>query len=237
MENATYLALSRQMALQTDMDTIANNIANISTPGYRATGTMFHEQIMRLQNGADSLSFTSDEGQYFDTRPGSIKSTQNPLDIALAGPGFIAVENTGGQTVYTRAGNLQIGTDQTLQTSTGYKLDGGITIPATSEYIKISETGGVFNQDGQIGQIKIVEFRNTQNMKPIGDNLYTSTEAEIQAQNTRIKQGHLEGSNVQPVVEITRMIETSRSFQTTQNLLQSENERLRSSIRKLTEQG
>jgi flagellar basal-body rod protein FlgF len=245
MENSIYLGLSRQVTLRNNMDIIANNVANMNTPGYRAQNLMFEEYLSKHSRtgdvGADDpLSFVYDRGQYQTTAPGSLKTTGNPLDVSVIGPGFIGVQGPGGQTAYTRAGNFQMSADGTLLTAAGYPVAGeggsGITIPAGSTEIKIDNTGVISNQDGQIGKIMLVEFENVQQLEPLGDNLYTTTGAMTPARESQIRQGQLEGSNVVPVLEMTRMIDTLRSYQSVQNVLQTENERLRTAIQKLTRQ-
>lgn len=238
MENAIYLGLSRQVALDTNMQIIANNVANMNTTGYRAQNLVFQEFISDPRGGDDELSFVYDERQYENTTPGAIKFTSNPLDVALNGPGFIGIQAPGGEVQYTRDGSFQISANGTLVTGAGFPVaDGGgaeITIPEGSSDISIDENGFVSNQDGQLGQIMVVEFENTQTLEAQGNNLYRTDAAAQEANNTIVQQGALEGSNVQGVVEVTRMVETLRSFQSVQQVLQSENERLRTAIQRLT---
>lgn len=240
MENSIYLGLSKQMALHTDMNIIANNVANMNTPGYRAQNLVFAEFIADPRGGDDPLSFVYNERQYQNTTPGTVAFTGNPLDIALQGPGFIGVQAPGGGIAYSRAGNFHIAGDGTLLTAAGHPVadSGGasIAIPQGSTDIAIDEKGFVSNQDGQIGQIMIAEFDNLQALDPMGDNLYSTDAAPLPADNTRVKQGMLEGSNVNPVLEMTRMIDTLRSYQSVQRLMQNENERLRTAVQRLTRQ-
>lgn len=241
MENSIYLGLSRQIVLRDNMDIIANNIANMNTSGYRAQSLLFEEYLEKNRKDFDPMSFVSDRGQYDDTSPGSMSTTGNPLDIALAGPGFIGVLGPGGTLAYSRAGNMQMDAAGTLLTAAGFPVStaggGTITVPQGSTEIRIDEGGIVSNQDGPVGQIMLAEFENLQELYPIGDTLYRTDAAPLPPENTRVRQGHLEGSNVKPVIEMTRMIETLRSYQSMQNLLQTENDRLRGAIQKLTRQG
>ncbi len=239
MENSIYLGLSRQMALKTNMDIIANNVANMNTTGYRAQNLLFDEYISDPKGADDPLSFVIDQGQYQMTQPGSVSYTENPLDIALSGPGFMGVQGPGGEIMYSRAGNLKLDADRALTTAAGFLVSsagggGAIEIPQLATEINIDERGFVSDQNGQIGQIMLVEFENVQELEPIGNNLYKTDGATREAANTLVQQGHLENSNVKPIVEMSRMIETLRAFQTVQNLLQTENERLLGAIEKLT---
>ena len=239
MENSIYLGLSRQMVLQTNMDIISNNVANMSTPGFRGQNLVFEEYIADPRYGDDPLSFVYDESQYQLTDQGPVKATENPLDIYLAGPGFMSVKGPGDETVYTRAGDLQIAPDGTLITASGFPvIDGGggsINVPQSSTEISIDDNGVVSDQNGTLGNIGVVEFENIQDLEPIGNNLYRTDVQAAVAQNTTVKQGMLEGSNIKPVVEMTRMIETLRNFQAVHQLMQTENERLTAAIERLTQ--
>ncbi len=240
MENSIYIGLSRQMVLSRQMDVIANNIANSTTAGFRGQNLAFREFLSKPRGESEALSFVYDSTQYRNTDPGPVEFTGNQMDIMLEGPGFIGVAAPGGLG-YTRAGNFQLSANGQLMTSGGDPVasTGGaaITIPPDSTEIKIDEKGIISNQDGQIGQIMISEFANPQTLKPNGNNVYRTTDAAQPALNTRVKQGQVEGSNVKPVIEMNRMVETLRNFQNVQNILQTENERLRTVIQRLTRQG
>lgn len=238
MENGIYLGLSRQAVLQTNMNIIANNVANVNTAGYRGQNLLFQEYISDPRGADDALSFVYDRGEYQNTQAGPVSFTGNQLDIALDGPGFINIDGPGGETLYTRDGGFQLDANGTLVTHAGYVVSGGITIPPDSTEVKIDENGVVSNEDGQLGQIVISEFENLQELEARGDNLYSPGNANaVEAADTRVKQGMLEGSNVQSVIEMTRMIETLRDFQSIQRTMQGENERLRTAIQRLTRQG
>ena len=239
MENSIYLGLSRQVTLRTNMDIIAQNVANMNTNGYRGQNTLFQEYLSKPRGYDDPLSFVNDEGQYQITAPGPLRQTGAQLDIAVVGDGFIGVQAPSGEIEYTRDGNFSMDPSGILITQAGFPVassgGGNIVIPPDSENIKIDEKGNVFNQDGALGQIGIFEFENIQQLEQKGNNLYAIVGGDAQpATDSRVKQGHLEGSNIKPVVEMTRMIETLREYQSVQNVLQKENERLRSAIQKLT---
>lgn len=242
MENGIYLGLSRQAVLRTNMDIIANNIANVNTSGYRGQNLLFQEYLSDPRGADDALSFVIDEGHYQATTPGSLKFTGNQLDIALEGPGFIGVQSPEGEVAYTRDGGFEINAEGFLVTHAGHPVadTGGasITIPAGSSEIKIDERGVVSNQDGQLGQINLSEFDNIQQLEARGDNLYHIVGGNaVPATQTRVQQGQIEGSNVNAVIETTRMIETLRQFQSIQQVMQGENQRLRTAIQRLTGQG
>ncbi len=238
MENSIYLALSKQMVLRTNMDVVSNNIANMNTSGFRGQNPVFEEFLSDPRGSDDALSFVYDYGQYQMTDPGSFEQTGNPLHVALNGDGYMSVEMPGGQVGYTRDGNFQKRSDGTLVTSAGYAVigqGGPITIPNDATEIRIDQKGIISDQNGPVGQLGIVEFENVQDLEAVGNNLYTTQGATRPSENTTVEQGFIEGSNVKPVVEMTNMIKILREFQSTQNVLKTEHERLRSAIQKLTQ--
>ena len=240
MENSLYIGLSKQMVLRNHMDLISNNIANMNTTGYRSQHLLFEEAISDPRGSDDALSYVLDKGQYHDTTPGSMEYTGNQLDIAVEGKGYFGVRGPGGNVMYSRSGDMQMDATGTLTNSNGRPIatigGGNIIIPQGSTEIKIDENGMVSNQNGQLGQIMLVEFENEQELKPVGYNLYSSENEGTPAQESRIKQGMLERSNVSPVAEMTNMIDTLRTYQSLQNAMRTENDRLRSAIQTLTGQ-
>jgi len=237
MENSIYIALSRQKVLKTNMDIVANNIANMNTTGFRGQTPLFEEYITDPTYNKDPMSFVLDYAQFQNTAAGSHEQTGNPLDVALNGPGFMAIEAHNGDTVYTRDGNFQLSADGTLTTMAGLRVlgsGGSINIPAGSTEINIDEKGIISNQNGTLGQLQIVEFENLQSLKPQGDNTYRTDGGKKEPSNTNVQQGFIEGSNVNPIMETNRMISILRDYQRVQRLLEGEHERLRSAIQKLS---
>ncbi len=236
MENSVYVGLSKQVVLRENMDIIAQNVANVNTPGYRAQNMIFSEYIQDPRYMKEDVAMVLDYGQYQMTDPGSLKQTDNPLDIALVGNGFLGITTPSG-VQYTRAGNLTMDAEGILRNARGMPVadDGGgeITIPRGAKEISIDKKGVVSTDQGQIAQLMIVEFENYQNVNPTGNGLYKAEEDPIPAEKTVVLQGKLEGSNVQAVVEMTRMIDVLREYQAVQNMMQSEHERLRSSTQRL----
>lgn len=241
MENAVYTGLSRAIALQRDMDTLANNIANMNTPGFRAQYMMYTEEIEKQKGMSDPLSMVLDYGQWMSNKPGSMQLTENPTDAALQGPGFFGIQGPGGETMYTRSGNFAVNVKGDLVSAEGNPIlnDGGapIVIPADTTEIHIAEDGTISNQDGQIARLMVKEFDNINDLDPVGDNMYKTTAEAKNATKTRVMQGLLEGSNVNPVLEMTHMIDVHRAYQNVQRMLQSENERQRTMIQRLTRGG
>jgi len=240
MSNSIYIGLSRQMALRSVMDTTANNVANMNTSGFRREEPVFVEELSRIGNG-QSASFVKNGGTYKPDVSGSMRSTGSPTNAAIAGSGFFGVQSPAGGQAYTRSGDFQRAPDGTLLTSSGAKVSsqggGSINIPADSVEISIDENGVIANQNGAIAQLMVVEFQNPGVLMPLGGGLYASNENPTPAKNSRVMGGMVENSNVEPIGEMTGMVDTMQSYQGIQKLLESENERLRSVIQKLTRQG
>jgi flagellar basal-body rod protein FlgF len=240
MENTIYVALSRQMALRSHMDIIANNVANMNTSGYRSQNMVFTEFVEKAEREdatKDDLSFVLDYGHYQNTAPGPLKQTGHDLNAAIQGPGYFGVQTPDG-VMYTRNGDFQINANGELSTGSGYLIadDGGgtLTIPRDASNIYISEDGAISTDEGEIGRLMVAEFENEQLLEAMGNGLYKSEAPAIEASNSTVKQGMLEGSNVNPVLEMTRMIDVLRSYQSTQNMLNGEHDRQRTMIRQLT---
>lgn len=237
MENSLYIGLSGQLALDEKMSIIANNVANLGTPGFRAQNMVFSEYLTQPRGMKESMSMVLDYGQYEVTDPGPVKLTGNPLDVALIGPGFMGVATPAG-VQYTRAGNMSMTPDGVLVNARGVPMasagGGTITIPASAKNVYIDQKGNVSTDDGQVGQLMVVEFTDLQKISPAGNGLYTTTEAPIPSEKTTVIQGKLEGSNVQAVVEMTRMIDVSREYQAVQRMMQTEHERMRTAIQRLS---
>lgn len=239
MDNALYVGLSQQMVLERQMDMVANNIANLNTTAYRAARPVFQEYVMNA-GPQQPVSFVLDFGVARDNRPGVMTPTDNPFDLALSGKGFMSVQTPDGIR-YTRNGHFTLDADGRLVTREGYPLldDGGGEITVNDPTLGIpvvSADGTVAQGDTQIGKVGLFSFDNEQGLKTAGESLFeapagvTANPADTE---TRVVQGMLEASNVQPVVEITRMIELQRRYQTMQNLLSEDHDLQRTAIQRL----
>lgn len=236
MENSLYVGLSSQVALEEKMNLIANNVANINTPGYRGQNALFKEFISNPPRMKEDVSLVYDYGQYQVTDPGPIKITGNPLDVALVGPGFIGVQTPNG-VQYTRAGNFSLNANGEVVTASGYKVadqgGGAVVIPADARVVNIDSSGVVSTEKGPISSIMVAEFNNYQALDPTGNGLYTTKEAPLPANGTKVIQGKLEGANVQPVLEMTRMVDVLREYQAVQKIMESEHTRMRTAIERI----
>jgi len=239
MENTIYIGLSRLSALQEHMNLIANNIANINTPGYKANKILFSEYLDRPKGMNETMSMVLDYGDYRVKDNGPIKRTGNQLDVALEGQGFLGVQAPDGTVMYTRNGSFSLNASRQLVTQQGFPVvdEGGqpISIPEGQNDIAIDEKGSLSANNSTIGTLMVKEFNNIDTLQPVGNSLYKTTEAGAPSTKTRVIQGAIEGSNTQGVVEMTDMIDVSRTYQSVARMLQNEHDRIRSTIRTLTE--
>ncbi len=240
MENALYVGLSRQVVLQRQLSVIANNIANADTPGYKAQRMQFGMYMVDAgrdsAGGRPEMAMVVDRSVVRDTRGGQLERTGSPMDLAIQGNGYLVVETESGPR-YTRAGRLAVDDEGRLVDNNRLPIlgddDQPITIPRGSGTLDIAPDGSISGEFGPIGRLKLVSFEREGEMKSLGRGLLASNEAPEEATDARISQGMLEGSNVQPVLEMTRMIEIARQYQSTQRLLQDEHNRQRDSISRL----
>jgi flagellar basal-body rod protein FlgF len=237
MESSVYVGLSRQLVLNRAMTLVANNVANVNTAGYRAQNPLFEEFISKERYDKKNLSMVYDMGQYDSTQAGTIQLTGNPYDVALQGPGFIGVRAPNGELQYTRAGNFTVNNNSELVTSSGFRVSGpggdAIGIPAGTREVKITDQGEVTADGNVVGRIGVFEFANLQELRPEGNNLYSSKIPGTPAIDTIVIQGSLEGSNVNAIQETTRMIEVLRSYQSVMRMVNNEQERQVSAIQTL----
>ena len=186
MENALLVGLSRQVALQRELDVVANNIANLNTTGFKADGSLFEEYLMPRRatqiRGTDRrVSFVQDRATWHDMSQGPIERTGNPLDVAIDGNGFLVVQTPRGER-YTRNGALQINANGQLVTSDGYPVlgDGGpITFQPNDRDISISNDGTISVREGisntrirTRGKLRLVSFANPQQLQKDGTSTF-----------------------------------------------------------------
>lgn len=236
MENAGYIALSRQMTLRREMDVVANNMANINTPAFKGQAMLFVEYLETSDSG-EKMSFVQDIALVRNLTEGQMTSTSNPLDLAIAGEGYFEIETPTGPR-YTRNGVFQLNAASELVTTSGARvLDGGgnaIVLPPNSSDVTITRDGTVSTDQGPAGQLRLVRFENEQALVKNADGLYDADGQDpLPAEDAEVHQGMIEGSNVQGIIELTRMIETVRSYSSAGKLVNDEHERLRRAIQSL----
>jgi flagellar basal-body rod protein FlgF len=248
MQNALLVGLSRQVTLARELDVVANNIANINTTGYKADGSLFEEYLSspaRADQSGGRVSFVRDRGTWHDMSAGSLEHTGNPLDVAVDGNAFLVVQTPRGER-YTRNGSLQISSTGQLVTSDGNPVIGDagpITLQPNDNQVSISRDGtisvreGTANTDSARGKLKLVSFDNAQQLQKDGSGTFqTVNGAQPQdAKNSSVVQGSIEKSNVRGVVEMSRMIEITRSYAQVASILQQQSDLGQSAIDKLAE--
>jgi flagellar basal-body rod protein FlgF len=246
MQNALLIGLSRQVALSRELDVVANNIANMNTTGFKADGSLFEEYLNSAARAADTrVSFVQDRATWIDMSAGALERTGNALDVAINGDGFFAVQTQRGVR-YTRNGSFQINPSGQLVTAQGDPVlgDGGpITFQPTDRQISISPDGtisvreGNSKADSQRGKLRLVSFANPRQLQKDGNGTfnYTGNDGPVEAKTATIAQGALEKSNVRAVVEMSRMIEITRSYTQIAAMLQQQSDLGQSSIDKLAD--
>jgi len=237
MESPLLLALSRQLAVRDQMETIANNVANMSTPAYKGERTLFHEYMSGPTGQNQQIIFPQLKGIFRETHEGAVSTTGNSLDVALRGKGYLVIETPQGNR-FTRDGHLSLNNKNQIVTQQGYPVLGvnnrPMTVPQDAKSVSIAGDGSISAGDVRVGQFKLVAFENEQHLVRTGDGLYRTDATPTKATDVDVLQGNLEGSNIQPVLEITRMIEASRIYQSAQKIVNSEDERIRKAIERLS---
>ncbi len=233
MDNASYTALTRQSGLMQEMRALANNIANSSTTGFRAEGVMFSEHIKALGPGADSLSMATAAVRDTVMTQGSLSQTGGTFDLAIEGDGFFLIETPNGQRL-TRAGAFGPNENGDLVTPNGYQvLDAGgapVFVPQGVGRIGISPDGTISAGGQPIGQIGLVTPTDPNQMVREGGVMFEARGGFEPAPDGRMLQGFLEDSNVNPILQVSRMIEVQRAYELGQNFLDKEDERIRGVI-------
>lgn len=241
----------------TQMDVISNNLANVNTTAYKEKFNVFKSypeaDLVRTDDqevetpmgsidprpdiGSMAMGSSSD-GTYTNFQQGSLTNTDNPLDVALEGKGFMAVQMPNGEEAYTRDGSFKLNSDNEIVTSSGRRIldtDGNpIQLPDQMKGITITPDGNIFDaQHQQIAQLRVVQFENPQKTREMGENLYKQGENNPLIENPDdviIRQGTIERTNFSPVSQMTKMIEASRRYEMNARILQQHNSTLGQAI-------
>jgi flagellar basal-body rod protein FlgF len=234
MESSLLIALSRQTTLRREMASVANNIANMNTQAYKGEKMMFADHMVRSKSEnsilGDKLSFVRDIAQYRDLSEGTMQETGNPLDVAIHGDGYFTVQTPEGNR-YTRNGHFQLNNEGIIVNTDGHPVltDNGDKVQTTpgNSRLEISRNGVITTDAGAVGKLALVEFKNPQELDKVSNTLFTSKESGTQVASPHVIQGTLEGSNVQPIIEMTRMIDVQRAYENAKKLVDSEDERIK----------
>lgn len=250
---ALAIAATGMDAQQTNLEVIANNIANINTTGYKRARAEFTDLLYQTERtqgvpnranqaivpeGANiGLGVQTAAVRNIHTQ-GELVQTGNELDVSLIGRGWFQIESPDGNTLYSRSGAFNKNAEGQLVTIDGYAVVPGITIPDDASEVVVSRTGVVSARIGNdvdytdLGQLTIANFVNEAGLKPLGDNLFAQTAASGEAIVAApedpgfayIKQGYLETSNVDSVKEITDLISAQRAYEMNSKVIQTADE-------------
>lgn len=234
MDNAGYVTLTRQAGLLREMQAVANNIANLSTTGYRREAVIFTEHVAAPDDGGPSLSMAEAEARSIDQRQGPLEMTRGTYDFAIEGEGFFLVMTPQGERL-TRAGAFTPGPEGELLAADGAQLldEGGapVFVPPGARSVALG-ADGTLSADGEpvaaIGIFRPIDPLELSRQE--GTRFAAPTGWEPVA-DARVAQGYLEGSNVAAVSEITRMIQVQRAYELGQTFLDREDERIRAVLR------
>lgn len=226
MSSGYYAACTGLMSRTEALDTIANNLANVSTAGFRASHNIFSSVL--ATTGDTPLSVLNQDandygvlsGTQLDTSQGSLVPTGNNLDVAMEGPGYFAVQTAAGP-AYTRGGNFRVSPQGQLITAAGDPVlgeNGPITI--VGEPVSISPDGTISTNGAISGRLKLIEFAPTTQMQSAGGTYYTAPKGSaVVALSSQVRQGMLESSNVNPVTSVVEMITAQREVESMRRVL------------------
>jgi flagellar basal-body rod protein FlgF len=241
MDSPGYILLSRLALQNRATQVLANNIANADTPGFRGQHPLFTAFLSRSRDaappGAPDVAYVQDRATWRERRPGPVQSTGNPLDIALGPERYLAVETTRGER-YTRAGRLTLTGDGRITDIEGHPVLGEngtpLAVAPGDTRIEVLGDGTVRSENGNIGRLRVVRFERPERLRAEGDRLFDAAGEEPRGvEQPGIVQGAFEGSNVSPVVEITRLTAELREFQLAVQFADREGERIQTAIERI----
>lgn len=236
MDNATYATLTRQSGLRQELQVIAHNIANAATDGFQKEGLIFSEHVQRLEGPDTSLSMARAHARMIDRSQGQLTLTGGTFDLAIEGDGYFMVETPEGNRL-TRAGAFFPNAEGLLGTSDGaLVLDPGgvpIFIPPGLRDIQVGRDGSISGDGQPLGQVGVFDPVDGAGMTRAGGVRF-NVDGEVIAQETpALAQGFLESSNVDPVLEVARLIEVQRAYERSRDILSTEDERIRAVLQTL----
>lgn len=242
-ENIGYVALSLAAREARWADVTANNIANANTGGFRSSSISFEELVVRTgaPGDMDKMSYSIDKGTYNDMSEGGLTQTGSPLDVAIQGDAFFGFLRTDGQLAIGREGNLALNLEGDLVTTSGHQIlnVGGapINIPPESGRVSIASDGTISGQDGAvIDRIGTFDEPDASRWQRLDGSMMIPREGEpalVPALESRVAQGFVEGSNVNPILEMTRMINLQRSFERAMNIANAAHELREETIQRM----
>lgn len=239
MQSALYVALSAQVALSNRLETVARNVSNMNTAGYRADEVKFAELVSKA--GQDAVSFATGGEIYISRQVGSLNKTDNALDVAVEGEGWFAIRDQNGNLSYTRDGRLEMTQNGVLQTLTGQQIlgTGGqpITLDPEAGAPLISQNGEVSqDENGVVGQIGLFLIPAEAKLTRRENSAVVPDLPAIPVQTFErdgIRQGYVEGANINPIREMTKMIMITRAFEGATKMIDTSGESQEKAIREL----
>jgi flagellar basal-body rod protein FlgF len=225
--NSTYLGLSHQLGLSGRLNVISNNVANTTTDGFLRQTTRFESAVQEISgdavadpDGTGQAAFPVDRATILDVSSGPVRQTGNPLDVATDDRAFFAVRGEDGSRLYTRNGHLELAGDGTLRHAASGRpvlnQNGGeLVVPQDAGEIEIAKDGTVTTADGVVvGEIGTFRVPGAALMEPRGETLYAATDQSGQGapSDSRVAQGAIEGSNVEPIRQMANLIDVQRAY-------------------------
>jgi flagellar basal-body rod protein FlgF len=244
MDIASNVATSRLVAQQRALDVVADNLANANTPGFKTERMQFSDWLSKQSSGTtppggSPIAYAQDRATWREQRAGTISHTGNPFDVAVTGDGYFTVNTPRGPRL-TRDGRFGLLPSGTIADTAGNAvLDSNgqpIQLAPTDTNISIAGDGTVSSQNGQIGKIGVVRPTNPMLLSAEGNTLFLSGSTTTPVASPALEQGAIEESNVQPVLEMTRMMDGQRQFEFLAQFVQAESDRQQNSIDKLLPQ-
>lgn len=238
MQSALYVSLSAQIALERRMSTVASNVANASSTGFRASEVNFAEVLSEVSQvpGAKATSFVNQGEDFLITKSGGLKETSNPLDFAIKGDAWFLIDGPAGR-MLSRDGRFSIDEEGVLTSLQGYDvLDPGgglLQVDPARGPIKAAADGSLTQNGAFIGSIGLFRVDLSAGFQRVGDSGITTTnvpQAVVDEQGIGVYQGYVENSNVNPVAEMANLITVSRSFENTTTMMRDLNETLKKAI-------
>ncbi|GBD43150.1 Flagellar basal-body rod protein FlgG [bacterium HR40] len=236
MDTTSYIAVGRQLGLAHRLEVIAHNLANLRTPGYKSEQIGF-ETVAVSAGPPGRLAFVQDVGRRVDLSEGALESTGNPLDFAISGPGFFTFGTPEGP-AYGRNGHLRLTPEGTLVGASGAPLvdenGAAVVIPAGSRDVHLAPDGTLSADGAIVARLGLVTFDDPRLLERLGDGLFRTGGTPRPATGGKFVQGMLEASNVEPVPELVRLIDTTRAFEAVQRLIETRHELERQHLRQAT---
>ncbi|HEX4521687.1 MAG TPA: flagellar hook-basal body protein [Gaiellaceae bacterium] len=230
MPDGIYAAAAGMQAQQTRIDLLSNDISNMDTTGYQSQRVAFSDLVYSAEQGVPVGSGSSVSTLGPTSGQGEVQTSDDPMSLAITGPGYFQVKQGNGSPALTRDGSFQLDADGNIVTSTGEKLDPPIQVPKGTQAsdISVGKDGSVTVANKVIGKIGVVDVPSQMGLDPIGNNLFAITAASGQpkAASSTIEQGALESSNVDLAQTMSDMIDAQRSYELASRAIKTQDELL-----------